>query len=280
MNSVEIGLYDSTFMIGSQKAIGLAGENTGRTPNQIVWVENEFRDVTVFTDIRLPEIENAPKDIIKIAWLIEPRCFSSSAYEVAYGHVYKYSDYVISHERAESALSRIIHVPVGGSWIKDWMIFEKDRNISMFTTDKTRTAGHRLRHRIHTLEYEGKIDFFGRGSNPVSSKAIGLRQYRFSIVIETCRIPGYFTEKLIDCISQGTIPIYWGAPDIYRYFDPDGIISWSTPAELDNILTSLVNIEYEYAKRHNAIQHNLQIAQRYRCCEDYAFSNYPWIFGW
>lgn len=34
----------------------------------------------------------------------------------------------------------------------------------------------------------------------------------------------YFTEKILDCFTTGTIPIYQGAPDIGDYCNAEGIV--------------------------------------------------------
>jgi hypothetical protein len=39
------------------------------------------------------------------------------------------------------------------------------------------------------------------------------RRYRYALVMENQRQPGYVTEKLLDAVAAGCIPIYWGAPD-------------------------------------------------------------------
>lgn len=46
-------------------------------------------------------------------------------------------------------------------------------------------------------------------------KLATLSEHRFTICYENAReIPGYVTEKLFDAFSAGTVPVYWGAPDI------------------------------------------------------------------
>lgn len=70
-----------------------------------------------------------------------------------------------------------------------------------------------------------EVDVFGGGwpkTMPnyrgfVSSKVDLLRRYRFCLVMENQRQNGYITEKLFDCFPAGTVPIYWGAPDIHEY---------------------------------------------------------------
>ena len=54
----------------------------------------------------------------------------------------------------------------------------------------------------------------------------------FSVVIENIRAQGYFSEKLVDALLCETVPIYWGAPDVADYFDPDGMIVCTTQDEI------------------------------------------------
>jgi len=42
-------------------------------------------------------------------------------------------------------------------------------------------------------------------------------------VIKNVQEADYFTEKLLDCMLCGTMPIYGGAPNIDEYFDPSGM---------------------------------------------------------
>ena len=49
----------------------------------------------------------------------------------------------------------------------------------------------------------------------------------FSIAIENSRNGCYFTEKILDCFTTRTVPIYWGCPDIGDYFDMNVIITFN-----------------------------------------------------
>lgn len=57
------------------------------------------------------------------------------------------------------------------------------------------------------------------------SKIDILRRYRYSLVMENQRQPGYITEKLLDAVAAETVPIYWGAPDIDDLPGYEAIIS-------------------------------------------------------
>jgi hypothetical protein len=46
---------------------------------------------------------------------------------------------------------------------------------------------------------------------------------QYHIVIESSCVTNYFTEKLIDAMLTKTVPIYWGCPNIYEFFDMRGM---------------------------------------------------------
>jgi hypothetical protein len=49
---------------------------------------------------------------------------------------------------------------------------------------------------------------------PALSKCQTLGQYKFALCFENTILEGWITEKIFDCFRAGTIPIYWGAPNI------------------------------------------------------------------
>ncbi len=72
---------------------------------------------------------------------------------------------------------------------------------------------------IEALSATDQFDLFGHGwPNLIGKSCIDklgtMSGYKFSLVIENGRYPGYLTEKMIHCFVAGTIPIYLGAPEI------------------------------------------------------------------
>ena len=53
------------------------------------------------------------------------------------------------------------------------------------------------------------------------------RQFRFALVFENRAYPGYTTEKLVDAMMAGCIPIYWGNPAVARDFNPRSFVNVS-----------------------------------------------------
>lgn len=59
---------------------------------------------------------------------------------------------------------------------------------------------------------------------PALSKSETLGKYTFAVCFENMILKGWITEKIFDCFFAGTIPIYWGAPDIQEYVPPECFI--------------------------------------------------------
>jgi len=136
-------------------------------------------------------------------------------------------------------------------WIKEDGIHKKSKLISMINSGKNLSDGHKLRNYI-TEKYLDKIDLYGRNSNPIDKKEQGLNDYMFSFVVENGSYSTYFTEKILDCFATGTIPIYWGSPDIGEYFNIDGIVLLD-----DEFDISILNEDF-YNNKLDAIKDNFE----------------------
>jgi hypothetical protein len=51
-----------------------------------------------------------------------------------------------------------------------------------------------------------------------------INSYKFMICFENVSQPNYLTEKLVNSYYYGTIPIYWGCPNISDYVNMSGIL--------------------------------------------------------
>ncbi len=59
---------------------------------------------------------------------------------------------------------------------------------------------------------------------PARSKSATFAQYRFALCFENSILKGWMTEKLFDCFFVGTVPVYWGAPDVLNWVPPECFI--------------------------------------------------------
>jgi alpha(1,3/1,4) fucosyltransferase len=89
---------------------------------------------------------------------------------------------------------------------------------------------------------------------PAASKAETLGRYTFALCFENAKLRGWVTEKIFDCFFAGTVPVYWGAPEITDYVPAECFIDmrrFSDYAELRAYLRSLGPREID-AYRENA----------------------------
>lgn len=74
-----------------------------------------------------------------------------------------------------------------------------------------------------------KVDSGGRFQNnvggPVADKVAFESQHKFSIACENSSHPGYLTEKLVQAFAAGTVPVYWGDPDVETIFNPKAFVN-------------------------------------------------------
>jgi hypothetical protein len=177
--------------------------------------------------------------------------------------------YVFTSNRSLLDLSdKIKWVPANYTWIVKPRVYQHKVNlVSMITSNKVMCPGHRKR--LDLANYlKDKVDLYGRGHRPIATKEQGLASYMFSIAHENASYSGYFTEKVLDCFATGTVPIYWGDPDIGKIFNPDGIIM------LDNFNLSELSEEL-YASKLDAVKENCQIVRdNFMLVEDYMYKNY------
>lgn len=104
-----------------------------------------------------------------------------------------------------------------------------DRETPLCMVSSNKHAQSKDPRELQTLRYqaieffkkEGLLHLYGKGWPPgygneiVAGKKIELMNYyRYALCFENIAMDGYVTEKVIDCIRAGVIPIYCGARDI------------------------------------------------------------------
>lgn len=111
------------------------------------------------------------------------------------------------------------------------LIYPHDGKISMILSLSKFMPGHVLRHDLlnRILKTDMDIHFYANGLNKIykdervkefdwSVFNIPYERYKAQIVIENIIDESWATEKLINCIIKGTIPIYYGSRKIASRF--------------------------------------------------------------
>jgi acetyltransferase-like isoleucine patch superfamily enzyme len=234
-------------------------------PSPIEWDRSDAQhEIMLFVDRQLPTAAACPAPL-KIAWLFEPPEFNPEPYRLmADPNFAGHFDLTLTwNEQLLGNGANVAFMPFGDCWIapEDRGVRTKTKSVSIIASDKRFLPGHELRHAV-VETYGSRLDgVFGRGYVPVENKIEALGDYRYTVVIENVRRNWWFTEKLIDAFVTGTVPIYWGCPDIGRFFDPEGMIIVESLEDVGRALDNLSEEDWE--RRRPAIERNMQLAHQY-----------------
>lgn len=235
---IQIPLIDSSFTHSP------SGYITDRLCENGSWKRNfdlSEENFILLTHTHLNNIFDLKDKNIKVyAWLIEPEGIAPQAYSFIRSHHSLFYKIFTWDQSLLSLSENFIFIPYGTCWINDddCNIYDKSKSVSMMISKKASQPGHKLRKDIFNLQ-RTDLDIYGRGYNSVQNKITALKDYRFHIVIENVKQDFWFTEKLIDCLQTGAIPIYWGCPSIERFFRKEGFIFFDDISELISILDNL-----------------------------------------
>ena len=61
-------------------------------------------------------------------------------------------------------------------------------------------------------------------------------QHKFSVACENAAHLGYHTEKLAEAFAAGTVPIYWGDPEVEKVFNPRAFINCGAYPTLEAVV--------------------------------------------
>ena len=152
--------------------------------------------------------------------------------------------------------------PFGDCWVPvyEQKIHQKNKLLSIVASAKRYLPGHQLRHEVIN-SVGAKMDVYGRCCNYIENKADALRDYKFNVCIENLQHLNWFTEKIIDCLRTGTVPIYWGCPNIGDFFNTKGFIIVNSLEEIIDVVNNLT--DEDYTSRMEYIKENYDKAANY-----------------
>lgn len=110
-------------------------------------------------------------------------------------------------------------------------------------------------------EYK-RVDSGGRYLNNVggaiADKFDFQKRHKFSITIENGSYPGYSTEKIVEALAAGSIPIYIGDPDIANDFNENAFINGNRYSSIEEIVERVKEIDsndelYNKMRAENAV---------------------------
>ncbi len=283
---------------GKLTQVNVIGYETlkGYSPIDFTYTNNLYSgefDIAMITDFEIPKFirgEFSLSNCKVIADLHESREYSeemNSIYDMVFENSNMFDRILTYDEKLLSLPNAKLRFIMTKTFLSNehattddyTQVYEKTKNISCVSSNKSFLKGHQVRLEMinHLLNSDCKnyFDMFGHGFQSIDTKMPAMKDYRFSITIENAYIPNYASEKISDCFLTGTIPIYYGCPNISEYFDMNGIITFSTKEQLENILIHLnMNGEEEYNSRISSVVNNFHIAKRYTLSPNEHFQVY------
>jgi hypothetical protein len=164
---------------------------------------------------------------------------------------------------------------------REYLQFEKEFKISNLAGSKNinNASGYLIRLSIHYNQNKftglpAKIIFFRSydqvphvtdfGDNPFikETKHDLFETFQFAIIVENEKHTNWFSEKLVDCLRNKTIPIYYGCPNVSDFFDTSGWIFFDT---IEELVIKLQTLDENYYNRYlKTIEYN------YNKCEEFS----------
>lgn len=98
------------------------------------------------------------------------------------------------------------------------------------------------------------------GPDPAAKLAF-IGRYRFVFAFENRRAPGYATEKIVDPLLAGAVPLYWGDPRIGETFDTGSFLDRSACASDEEFVERIVALDrdesaYRAVRAHPCLRGN------------------------
>ena len=265
INLIDITLAGCDSMVDAAARCGTSQQGH-RSPEKVQYVRDQpvWDGITMFTDKTLHKVDQIESKI-KVGVILEGWVLDLEAYKTAYALrdkfdlIFTYNEELLQADPDKFKFNAADTICID----TDSMILgEKSKMLSMIYSNKQQLPGHQLRHMVAQSilpDAKTQADLFGTGTGQkLDMKSKALNDYRFSIEIENSYLNNYFTEKLLDCFATGTIPIYWGCPNIGEHFNADGILQFTTQDELLDIVNNLS--EELYKEKLSAAKENYETA--------------------
>lgn len=238
-----------------------------KQPKYIEWT-NKPTGLDCYVNEYVKTVSTPPEQ--SIALLIEPRSLYGEVYDWMNENANKFK-YVFTHDNELLKLPNAKKILFGGVWASDPK--EKTKNISMISSNKHLCPLHDVRYNL-CRQLENKIDCYGWNGHRIDTISAHA-PYRFAVVIENYIDDYWFTEKICNCFANKTIPIYYGARKIGKYFNLDGIIQ-AVPEEIPALI-EILNCEKTYKEHLWAVEDNYKRVKDYYCFEDWFYNEYKGV---
>ena len=166
--------------------------------------------------------------------IFEPRAVHARYYNIIPILRYLYHNILVRDPKLASKYNNVHSLSLAELWVETDNLrlpdFLQRRGISLIASMKNDLEGHKLRHKLISFDKSHTNQLLtplGRAYEQFEDMVTALAPFRYSVVIENCIEPHYFTEKISNCLACKTIPIYWGHESVKQYFDTSNWLFFS-----------------------------------------------------
>ena len=170
--------------------------------------------------------------------IFEPRAIHARYFNIILILRYLYHNILVRDPKLASKYNNVHSLSLAELWVETDNLtlpdFSQRRGISLIASMKNDLEGHKLRHKLISFDKSHTHQLLtplGRAYEQFDDMVTALAPFRYSVVVENCIEPHYFTEKILNCLACKTIPIYWGHESIKQYFDTS---NWLFFNDLEN----------------------------------------------
>ena len=267
---------------------------SGRIPRRVVWDRyNTGLDLQMYGHIsildRLPLRENTKQFGIAVeSEIIRPyeyeQLLKNESSVNSLVALFTYSERLLDkYSNAKFAICQGVWYGTelyGGTMSPDnWE--HKTKLLSIVASAKHKVPLHCFRAEVaRGLKRSGLADAMGTSVGEYFDKiSDAFDDYMYNVSIENDQKKYYFTEKILDCFASMTVPVYYGATEIGKFFNEDGIIKIKDPT-MECVLKAIKQCsKQDYHDRLDAIKDNYNRVQQYLSSDDYIFNNYFELFN-
>ena len=76
-----------------------------------------------------------------------------------------------------------------------------------------------------------------------SSKTDFQKKCKFSLCFESTKNAGFFTEKIVDALYSGTVPVYFGSEEVFEIINRDAVVYCSGRDDFENTVNKVIELD-------------------------------------
>lgn len=228
--------------------------------------KNENPDYLIYDVFDCDFLNSKYNNSIKIAYYTENQIpdFNQADYAIGFDNLMYLDRYFRRTTLFWTLAKRYLHIKNKDFILerKKSLLLKKNKFCAAVISNYRSTDKFRIKF-INELNKYKKVDMGGKFMNniggPVKNKIKFLSSYKFSISMENSEGQGYVSEKILDSLLAGTIPIYYGGYMIDEFINPKTFILIKNEKDLKKKIEYIKKLDNDEKLYKNILREKLFI---------------------